>query len=101
MENIQVKKIESQARKLMAKDGQIWSKFNWQSGGQVDMEKYKKELKVKPRSISYLFYHIFEDANYHTLNEALQEMGAFIGSYANSESEYQDYKKSGGRTYNL
>jgi len=103
MEKSQVKKIQEQARKLMRLDGSIWSKHKWQSGEQVDKEKEKEELKkkVKPKSLSYIYYHIFEDANFHSLNTVLEEIGAFQGTYGEAQNEFTEYRKAGGKTWQL
>lgn len=103
MEKSKVKKIESQARKLMKLDNSIWNKYKWESEDQVDQEIYQAELKkkIRPRSLSYVYYHIFEDANYHSLNKALEEIGAFYGTYGDAQEEFTDYHNSGGKTWQL
>jgi len=101
---MKIKPIETKARKLMITDSNIWNKYGWKSGGQVDIEIYKKELgkKVKGK-LPMLYYYIFEDANYHTLNQALEEMNKFKGKYGSDESErqYNEYKQAGGKTWKL
>lgn len=96
-------KIQAKARMLMKLDSSIWKKYGWQNGSQVNLDLFKKELrkKVKPRSLDYIYYHIFEDANYHSLNTALEEIGAFKGTYADTEEEYNAYRTAGGKTWNL
>lgn len=103
MEKPHVRKIQNKARKLMILDESIWNKYGWKSGDDVDIEKYKSELKkkIKPISLSYIYYHILEDANFHSLNKALEEIGAFRGTYGDAQDEFTDYKNSGGKTWNL
>ena len=81
----------------------IWNKYGWTNGGMVNFEKHKAELrkKVAPKSLSYVYYHIFEDANFHTLNKSLEEMGAFTGTYADAQNDFDEYRKAGGKTWQL
>ena len=101
MDKSKIKQIENKARKLMDKDASIWDKNGWQSGSDVDLLVYKREIKVAPKSLPYIYYHIFEDANFHSLNKVFEEIGAFQGTYGNAQAEFNDYKNSGGRTWNL
>lgn len=103
MNKTEVKRIENQARKLMNLDHKIWKKEEWQSGDDVDIDTFKKELSksIGLRSLGYIYYHILEDANFHSLNELLEEMHAFIGSYGESQKEFDDYTESGGKTWDL
>ena len=82
MDNSKVKQIESKARKLM-------------TSSESTLKKMKKG------SLSYIYYYILEDANYHSENKILEEVGAFRGKYGDNSVEYEDYRKSGGRTYKL
>lgn len=71
-----------------------------------------------PKKLSIIYYYIFEDANFHTLNNELTRKGVFgevkVTQYVNgtvyspksygtpyAERLYRDYKKSGGRTWQL
>lgn len=69
--------------------------------------------------VSIVYYYIFEDANFHTLNEQMTRKGLYgpfkqnryddgkvissPKSYGKSyvEYNYKEYKKSGGRTWEL
>lgn len=103
MSKSEVRVIETKARMLMKLDNQIWKKFGWKSGGDVDMGKFKEEVrkKVKSGSLHYIYYHIFEDANYHSLNNALEETGAFTGTYADAQEKFDEYGRAGGKTWNV
>ena len=103
MDKSKVKQIESKARKLMKLDSSIWNKYGWTSGSEVEQGKYQAELKKKinQKSLSYVYYHILEDANFHSLNKALEEVGAFHGTYGEAQDEFTDYRSSGGRTWKL
>jgi hypothetical protein len=103
-----IKKNEKLAGQLMRIDNSIWRKHGWRSGSAVDNSVYKVELKEELdkkgiKEIPYLQYHIFEDANYHTLNKNLEELGAFKKgeSYASSEKEFEEYSFKGGKTWEL
>ena len=58
MQKSEVKKIKSKAKMLMKLDNQIWNKYDWKSGSDVDIEKFKVELrkKIAPSSLSYTYY---------------------------------------------
>ena len=101
MKKSEVNKIQKIARKLMDIDSRIWDKNKWQSGGDVNNEIYKKDLKkiFKKRKLDGIYYDILEDANFHTLNKMLSEEGYFK-SLGNQE-KYDEYRKAGGRTWNL
>lgn len=96
------------AQELMTIDNSIWKKHGWQSGSAVDNKVYKMELKEELdkkgiEEIPYLQYHIFEDANYHTLNRNLEELKVFKKgeSYASSEKDFEEYTSKGGKTWEL
>ncbi len=100
--NIQA--IQNKAKKIMSLDTQIWNKYGWKSGGEVNFAVYQQELNKKVKGkLPILFYYIFEDANYHTLNKALEELKKFKGSYGSDEAERQwnEYRKAGGKTWNF
>lgn len=105
MNKSQVQTVSRKARMLMKLDNQVWKKYGWKSGGDVDPEKFKAEIKKKVghKSLTYLYYLILEDANYHSMNQTLQEVGAFRGSYGDdqSEKEYKEYLAGGGKTWQL
>jgi len=60
-----------------------------------------KLRKVPAGSLRFIYYYILEDANFHRANEILMEEDAFRGEYASDSKEYDDYRKSGGRTWQL
>ena len=103
MDKKKVKEIEKKANKLMILDNKIWNKYGWESGGDVNDDIHKKEWqkKIKPQSLNYIYYHIFEDANFHSMNSMFEELNVFQGTYEGTEEEYNDYRKSGGRTWNI
>ena len=106
MKKSQVKKIEAETKKLMTLDSSIWEKYGWQDGSQVDMNVYKNEIrkKISQKSIDPIYFSILEDANFHSLNKALEEIGAFKKKFEGDEKDeeiYNDYKNSGGRTWNV
>jgi hypothetical protein len=82
MESSKVKIIEDKARKLM----------------NSSEDKLKKTKKA---SLPFIYYYILEDANFHSENRILESAGAFKKRSESDEVEYEDYRKSGGRTYNL
>lgn len=72
--------------------------------------------KLKGKRISPLFYHILEDANYHNENTILTKLGVYgkveINRYPNGNvyspkdygkysDIYKEYRKQGGKTYDL
>jgi len=81
-------------------------------------EKIKREFKGK--KLSLLYYHIFEDANYHSLNDLLSKLGVF-GKFKRSiapitkevyytpadygrkgdNEDYEDYRSAGGKTWDI
>lgn len=104
----QVAKTEEDIRMLMRMDSSIWDKHGWKHGGMVVDEIYKKELKEKldEKGIQKLpdyYYHILEDANFHTLTSVLEDLKMFSPNwkYEKGEADYKKYKKLGGRTWNV
>lgn len=95
--------IQKKARMLMKLDQTIWKKYGWQDGGQVNDDLFKKEVqkKIKPRTLDYIYYHILEDANFHSLNKNLEAIGAFRGTYADAQKDFDEYRSKGGKTWNL
>lgn len=87
----------------MKLDGKIWDKNQWQSGNDVNMPVYVQEISktVKPQSLDIIYYYIFEDANFHTLCEGLNQIGAFKKPYGQDNEIYQEYRKLGGKTWQL
>lgn len=82
MEKSKVKEIENKARKLMNSS--------------------EDELKrMKKGSLSYTYYYILEDANFHKANNILESSGVYKGKYGEDMTEYDDYRASGGRTWRL
>lgn len=85
-------------------DRKIWKKYGWQNGDQVDGEIFKKEIAKKVKGkLPRFYYYIFQDANFHSLNQALESSGKFEGEYGSdkAEADYAEYKNKGGRTWNL
>lgn len=107
-EELNIKIIEAKARKIMIINNKIWDRHEWESGGDVVKSIYRNELKdelekLNIRELSILYYYIFEDANYHTLNQALEELGIYKGTYGSEKAEqmWQKYRTKGGRTWRL
>lgn len=101
----QVKKIEDDARKLMRLENKLWTKYKWQHGGAVDHVVHLREVAkvVKPKSVSPIIGLILEDANFHTLNGSLLQIGAFTSDPWTKENDkkFNAYRKSGGKTWDL
>jgi hypothetical protein len=105
---LSVSQIEKLAKKIMMLDMKIWSRYRWSAGDEVKWDIYKPELKkgLAKMKITYLpplFYHIFEDANYHTLNGALADLKVLRepGQGPKRREAFNDYVNRGGRTWNL
>lgn len=108
IEEAQKKKIENTASKIMKIDNAIWKKYGWKSGSDVKTNIYNTELikrlnKARIYEVPYIYYHIFEDANFHTLNKGLEETNSFKKgeTYAGTEKQYNVYIKKGGKTWEL
>jgi hypothetical protein len=105
---IDIKKIEHTASQIMKIDNKIWEKYGWTSGSAVQQDIYNAELKKKLNeagivNISWIYSHIFEDANYHTLNRSLESAKVFKKgeTYAGTEKDFEEYAKKGGKTWEL
>ena len=101
-----IKEIEKTARAIMNIDRKIWGRHGWTSGDMVDSAIYRAELiaeldKRGIKKLPYLYYHIFEDANFHTLNSALEYRGRLIGNYGEAQKDFDEYSRKGGRTWEL
>jgi len=101
------KAIENKARKLIDTDSKLWDKLKVRSGGELrednlKWELYKKAWATKQKSkLPRVYYYIFEDANYHDLNKAFEELGLWQGIYGQDQYIYDKYRKAGGRTWKL
>jgi len=99
---VNIKQIEAKARKLMRLNDKIWDKNKSRSGGEINNTIYRKELKkAKIKKMPYLYYYIFEDANYHALNKNLEALKKFTGTYSSAQKDFDEYTNKGGRTWNL
>lgn len=98
-QKIWMKKNMADARKIMRADSNIWEKHGWQSGGDVKSAIQKKELQKKfgKKKFDPVVAEILEDANFHSTNQSLQEMG--LVEYKGNR--LKRYKKLGGRTWNI
>lgn len=103
-----VTKNQRLAKTLMQIDSKIWDKHGWKSGSDVDSNVYQIELKQELdkkgiKEIPYLQYHILEDANYHTLNQTLEDLKVFKKgeSYSSSEEKFKEYSDKGGKTWDI
>jgi len=101
-----VPQIENLARKLMLADARIWEKHGWEHGGMVVKPVYEKELKAElaklgVTKLSPIFYNIFEDANWHTMNEALVKFGVLVYPIEADEKVFDAYRSQGGKTWEL
>lgn len=99
--------IEQTARKIMLTDAKIWERHGWEDGGAVVPDVYRKELKaelakMKIRKLDPIYYSIFEDANWHTMNEALLKLGVFERYPSEVDDKvYRKYRSMGGKTWEL
>lgn len=94
MKKSKVLAIEKKAQRIMSASNGRWG------DKQALQEKYKK-MGIKKDSLPILYYYILEDANYHTEAQVLEDMGVFKEKYGVKQEEFTDYRKSGGRTYNI
>ena len=93
MSKFNIKNIENKARKIMLIENEVKNK---------DFEIFKRELKKRVKSkLPYFYYYIFEDANYHTLNQALEELNLFTEENEKQQERYDEYRKKGGKTWEL
>lgn len=96
--------IEAKARTLMIMDNQIWDKHGWKHAGAINKAIYRKEISKRVKGkIPIIYYYIFEDANFHSLNKALEDLNRFEGEYGSvdAEEQWKAYRKAGGRTWDL
>jgi hypothetical protein len=101
-----VPQIENLARKLMLVETSIWEKHGWEDGGMVVKPVYEKELKAELQKLGVtklnpIFYDIFEDANWHTMNEALVKFGVLVYPTESDNKVFDAYRSQGGRTWQL
>jgi hypothetical protein len=105
-----VKKIEDKTSKLMEIDNEaeeIKSKATFNKAQEYSAYKQKvKELLEKEgiNSLDPMYYQILEDANYHTLNHALEDLKIFPdfkGDYSKGDDAYHQYRAKGGKTWEL
>ncbi len=80
-------KIQSMAKKIMIMENKI--------------RPDKTAEKLKNKKLPHIYYHIFEDANYHSLNRALEEKKALKGSYSGTQNKFHNYRKAGGKTWDI
>ena len=114
MTKARVKSIERIAKALMIEDDKIIESLG--SVGETHLpnlmrrydyriyDKLKRVLRqeIVHRNLSNVYYHIFEDANYHLLNQSFVGMDAFVVSQPwRDNREYKEYLKFGGRTWTL
>jgi hypothetical protein len=95
-----VKQNQRDARNIMNIDSQIWREKGWEDGGMVRQDVLKAELRLrlKKKKFSPIVAEILEDANFHSSNQALQELG-FV-KYP-KKSRLKSYLKGGGKTWNI
>jgi len=112
---INITSIEDKARKIMLAEIEIWNKYGWKSGGEIEanplkMKIYKRELKKTMnrtgiKKIPNFYYNIFEDANWHLMNSTLDDLGIFKNKQPftkeDAEKDYKKYKSLGGKTWEL
>jgi hypothetical protein len=95
-----VKQNQRDARDIMRADSEIWRKQGWEDGRMVRQDVLKAELRsrLKKKKFSPVVAEILEDANFHSSNQALQELG-FV-KYP-KKSRLSSYLKAGGKTWNI
>jgi len=112
---LSVPETEKLARKIMLAEIDIWDKYGWESGGEIQedpkkMKIYEKELKKSMKDLGVgklpnFYYNIFEDANWHLMNKTLDKFGYFKNKepYAqkDADSDYKKYRSLGGKTWKL
>jgi len=89
----QVKIHEAKAQRIMGK----WADLDWRQKSRSKALAYVKSLGKLPN----FYYNIFEDANYHDLNETLIENNKFGSKtpHIQGNEDYNTYKKFGGKTW--
>lgn len=98
-QHIWMKKNQTDARKVMNLNSKVWNKHGWQSGSDVVNDVLKKEIKKKfgTKKFDPVVSEILEDANYHSVNQALQD----TGSVKYKGNRLKKYMKLGGKTWDL
>ena len=93
-----IKRTEAQIRNIMRNENRLGQKY-------------------KGKKLPTYYYSILEDANFHSANNQLSKMGVFgrkevhkypgretiyaPKAYGSSQKQYEQYKKKGGRTWNV
>jgi len=94
-----MKKSQAQAKAVMRADSEIWAKHKWRSGSDVKQEILKRELKKRfgGKKLNPVVAEILEDANFHSSNQALEELKMldYKGTLL------RKYRKAGGKTWEL
>lgn len=94
-----MKKNQAEAKKIMIASSNVWEKHGWKSGGDVKDTVLKKAMMKKfgKKKFDPVVAEILEDANFHSVNQALDELGMvkYKGTLL------PKYKKLGGRTWNI
>ena len=116
MDKTKVRGFERASRMLMKLDNKLWESHGWKlvssCGGDVHQGIYRREVlkaldakySTHKRIISGVVGLILEDANYHTMNSILVAEGVFTTDPWSDERNgklYEDFRNSGGRTWNL
>ena len=89
----QVKEHEKKAQNIMGR----WSDLDWRQKSRSKAIAYVKKLGKLPN----FYYNIFEDANYHNLNEVLIDNNKFYSKtpHIQGDEDYKNYRQLGGRTW--
>lgn len=85
------KDARSEAERLISIDDQIWDKLGFRSGGDADKRNTEYLMEVRSRvggSVSQEACDVLEDENYHTLYQALRDLGKIHKSSV-SKSAYE------------
>jgi hypothetical protein len=96
---IWMRQRQKEARELMGFTSRIWEKEGWKSGSDVNINLLKQKLvgKYGKKKFNPVISEILEDANYHSENQALQELG--LVKYKGTL--LKKYRKLGGKTWEL
>lgn len=91
---------QADAKKIMEADGKIWEEEGWQHGGMVNKEVLKSKLarRLRKKRFSPVVYEILEDANFHSSNNALKELGYIDYPKRN---QLKKYRRLGGKTWDI
>jgi len=94
-----MKKNQADAKKIMMESSKIWQTHKWEHRGMVKQDVLKKEIMKKfgKKKFDPVVAEILEDANFHSVNQALDEMG--LVEYKGDR--LTKYKKLGGRTWDI